>query len=452
MDISILRRMDIIETLNAAGQQELAAHLEKLSGDARKLLERDIASQDWEELKALYAEKSTASKADNVSADLKPMPFRIAEDDLKYNYWKEIGEMLLGKGKVAAFLVAGGQGSRLGFDGPKGMFDIGLPSHKSLFQLQAERLQNLSAQVGHPIPWCIMTSPLNHEATVNFFTEHNFFGMDRDNIRFFEQGTICALTADGKAVLDGDRLALVPDGNGGCFRALAMSGTLAWLVEKGVEYVFLYSVDNALCRICDPAFIGALADNGMMASASKVVHKANAQERVGIFAFQNNKPGVVEYSDLPEEYRDMTNPDGSLVFDGGNLAIHLFRVSGLRKLQTSKLPWHTARKTVCGIESCFKFEQFLFDAFPQLGTMLPFGVIREEEFSPVKNAEGTDSPKTARTMIGKLHREWLMKAHIEVKPGKLYEVSPTISYAGENLSRRLFERELGKNILEFDEE
>ncbi len=442
--------MDIIETLNATGQQDLAAHLETLTGDARKLLERDIASQDWEELKALYTEKSNASKADNVSADLKPMPFRIAEDDLKYNYWKEIGEMLLGKGKVAAFLVAGGQGSRLGFDGPKGMFDIGLPSHKSLFQLQAERLQNLAARVGHPIPWCIMTSPLNHEATVNFFTEHNFFGMDRDNIRFFEQGTICALTADGKAVLDGDRLALVPDGNGGCFRALAMSGTLAWLVEKGVEYVFLYSVDNALCRICDPAFIGALADNGMASSASKVVHKANAQERVGIFAFQNNKPGVVEYSDLPEEYRDMTNPDGSLVFDGGNLAIHLFKVSGLRKLQTSKLPWHTARKTVCGIENCFKFEQFLFDAFPQLGTMLPFGVIREEEFSPVKNAEGTDSPKTARTMIGKLHREWLVKAHVEVKPGKLYEVSPTISYAGENLSRRLFERELGRNILEFD--
>ena len=443
--------MDIIETLNAAGQQELAAHLEKLSGDARRLLERDIASQDWEELKALYAEKSSASKADNVSADLKPMPFRIAEDNLKYDYWKEIGEMLLGKGKVAAFLVAGGQGSRLGFDGPKGMFDIGLPSHKSLFQLQAERLQNLSAQVGHPIPWCIMTSPLNHEATVNFFTEHNFFGMDRDNIRFFEQGTICALTADGKAVLDGDRLALVPDGNGGCFRALALSGSLAWLVEKGVEYVFLYSVDNALCRICDPAFIGALADNGMMASASKVVHKANAQERVGIFAFQNKKPGVVEYSDLPEEYRDMTNPDGSLVFDGGNLAIHLFRVSGLRKLQTSKLPWHTARKTVCGIENCFKFEQFLFDAFPQLGTMLPFGVIREEEFSPVKNAEGTDSPKTARTMIGKLHREWLVKAHVEVKPGKLYEVSPTLSYAGEGLSRRVFEREIGRNILEFEE-
>ena len=443
--------MDIIETLNAAGQQELAAHLEKLSGDARRLLERDIASQDWEELKALYAEKSSASKADNVSADLKPMPFRIAEDNLKYDYWKEIGEMLLGKGKVSAFLVAGGQGSRLGFDGPKGMFDIGLPSHKSLFQLQAERLQNLSAQVGHPIPWCIMTSPLNHEATVNFFTEHNFFGMDRDNIRFFEQGTICALTADGKAVLDGDRLALVPDGNGGCFRALALSGSLAWLVEKGVEYVFLYSVDNALCRICDPAFIGALADNGMMASASKVVHKANAQERVGIFAFQNKKPGVVEYSDLPEEYRDMTNPDGSLVFDGGNLAIHLFRVSGLRKLQTSKLPWHTARKTVCGIENCFKFEQFLFDAFPQLGTMLPFGVIREEEFSPVKNAEGTDSPKTARTMIGKLHREWLVKAHVEVKPGKLYEVSPTLSYAGEGLSRRVFEREIGRNILEFEE-
>ena len=275
--------------------------------------------------------------------------------------------------------------------------------------------------------------------------------MDRTNIRFFEQGTLCALSPDGKAVLDGDRLALVPDGNGGCFRALSQSGTLAWLIERGVKYVFLYSVDNALCRICDPAFIGALASEGRSMSASKVVHKANANEKVGIFAFQNKKPGVVEYSDLPEEYRDMTNPDGSLTFDGGNIAIHLFKIEGLRKLQTSKLPWHTARKTVCGIENCWKFEQFLFDSFPQLGTMMPFGVVREEEFSPVKNAEGCDSPETARIMIGKLHKEWLKKANVEVNPNKLYEISPTISYAGENLNRRTFERELGKGILEFDE-
>ncbi len=444
---------DLINKLHQAGQEELANYLNTLEGDARKHLERDIASQDWEELKALHAEKSTASLSDNVSSDLKPMPFKIGADDLRYNFWKETGEILLGKGQVAAFLVAGGQGSRLGFEGPKGMFDIGLPSHKSLFQLQAERLQNLAAQVGHAIPWCIMTSPLNHEATVNFFTENNFFGMDRNNIRFFEQGTICALTPEGKAVVDeNNRLALVPDGNGGCFRALAQSGTLAWLIERGVKYVFLYSVDNALCRVCDPAFIGALASEGRSMSASKVVPKAGPNEKVGIFAYQNKKPGVVEYSDLPEEYRDMTNPDGSLTFDGGNIAIHLFKIEGLRKLQTSKLPWHTARKTVCGIEKCWKFEQFLFDAFPQLGSMLPFGVIREEEFSPVKNAEGNDSPKTARIMIGKLHREWLQKAHVEVNPNKLYEISPTLSYAGENLNRRTFARELGKGILEFDAE
>lgn len=444
---------DLINKLHQAGQEELANYLNTLEGDARKHLERDIASQDWEELKALHAEKSTVSLSDNVSSDLKPMPFKIGADDLRYNFWKETGEILLGKGQVAAFLVAGGQGSRLGFEGPKGMFDIGLPSHKSLFQLQAERLQNLAAQVGHAIPWCIMTSPLNHEATVNFFTENNFFGMDRNNIRFFEQGTICALTPEGKAVVDeNNRLALVPDGNGGCFRALAQSGTLAWLIERGVKYVFLYSVDNALCRVCDPAFIGALASEGRSMSASKVVPKAGPNEKVGIFAYQNKKPGVVEYSDLPEEYRDMTNPDGSLTFDGGNIAIHLFKIEGLRKLQTSKLPWHTARKTVCGIEKCWKFEQFLFDAFPQLGSMLPFGVIREEEFSPVKNAEGNDSPKTARIMIGKLHREWLQKAHVEVNPNKLYEISPTLSYAGENLNRRTFARELGKGILEFDAE
>lgn len=442
---------EIANNLIAAGQGDLAKHLESLSGEARTLLERDIASQNWEELKALHAEKSTANLADNVSADLKPMPFKIAADDLRYDFWKETGEILLGKGQVAAFLVAGGQGSRLGFDGPKGMFDIGLPSHKSLFQLQAERLRNLAAQVGHPIPWCIMTSPLNHEATVNFFKEHDYFGMNREDIRFFEQGTICALTPDGKAVVDNNRLALVPDGNGGCFRALAQSGTLAWLVEKGVQYIFLYSVDNALCRICDPAFIGALAADGHAMSASKVVHKAGPNEKVGIFAFQDKKPGVVEYSDLPENYRDMTNADGSLTFDGGNIAIHLFKVSALRKLQTSKLPWHTARKTVCGIEKCWKFEQFLFDAFPLLGSMLPFGVIREEEFSPVKNAEGTDSPKTARNMIGKLHSEWLRRAHVQINPKKLYEISPTISYAGEGLRQSIFDRELGRNILEFEE-
>lgn len=443
--------MDIIETLNAAGQQELAAKLESLSGDARALLERDIASQDWLALQSIYEEKSSASLSDNVASDIQPMPFKIASDDLRYDYWKETGEILLGKGQVAAFLVAGGQGSRLGFNGPKGMFDIGLPSHKSLFQLQAERLQNLAAQVGHAIPWCIMTSPLNHEATVNFFREHDYFGMNKDDIRFFEQGTICALNPNGKAVVDeNNRLALVPDGNGGCFRALSQSGTLAWLVERGVQYVFLYSVDNALCRICDPAFVGALAADGRAVSASKVVAKAGPGEKVGIFAFQNNKPGVVEYSDLPENLRDMTNADGSLTYDGGNIAVHLFKISGLRKLQTGKLPWHTARKTVCGIEKCFKFEQFLFDAFPQLGSMMPFGVIREEEFSPVKNAEGNDSPKTAREMIGKLHREWLRKAHVEIDPHKLYEVSPTLSYAGEGLSRRLFERELGRNIWEFD--
>ncbi|MCQ2106143.1 MAG: UDPGP type 1 family protein [Fibrobacter sp.] len=443
---------NLIEILNNFGQQDLAKHLESLSGEARTRLERDVAGQDWEELRALYEEKSSANLTDNVSSDLKPMPFKIATEDLRYDFWKETGEVLLGKGQVAAFLVAGGQGSRLGFDGPKGMFDIGLPSHKSLFQLQAERLLNLGAQAGHAIPWCIMTSPLNHEATVNFFIENNYFGMDRQNVRFFEQGTICALTPDGKAVLDGeDHLALVPDGNGGCFRALSQSGTLAWLIERGVRYVFLYSVDNALCRICDPAFVGALASEGMSMSASKVVHKANAQEKVGIFAYQNRKPGVVEYSDLPEEYRDMTNADGSLTFDGGNIAVHLFKIEGLRKLQTSKLPWHTARKTVCGIEKCWKFEQFLFDAFPQLGSMMPFGVVREEEFSPVKNADGNDSPKTARQMIGRLHRDWLRKAHVEVNPNKLYEVSPQLSYAGENLSRRVFERELGKSILEFDD-
>lgn len=442
---------DIIQDLINFGQDALAAYLETLSSNARNTLESDILSQNFEKLKELYANAQNTKNDCTKSSEITPMQFKIASDDLRYDFWKETGEITLGKGQVAAMLIAGGQGSRLGFNGPKGIFDIGLPSNKSLFQIQAERLQNLAAQVGHAIPWCIMTSPLNNQATIDFFTQNNFFGYSREDIRFFTQGTICALDSNGKAILESENhLALVPDGNGGCFRALAQSGTLAWLIEKGVRYVFLYNVDNVLCRICDPAFIGALASNGQSSFASKVVHKINAQEKVGIFAYKNKKPTVMEYSDMPKELLEKVDNNGNLLFDGGNIGMYIFKIDALRKISANELPWHVARKTVCQKENCYKFEQFLFDAFPQMGNMLTFGVVREEEFAPVKNATGNDSPKSAREMLGKLHREWLVKAHANVAQNKLYEISPTISYNGEGLSRRVFERELGHNILEFE--
>ncbi|MCK9183236.1 MAG: UTP--glucose-1-phosphate uridylyltransferase [Fibrobacteraceae bacterium] len=409
-----------------------------------------MASIDFDLLKKLYAQFSRTEESSKTPDILEPMPFAMAEDDRRYEMWEETGKILLSKGEVAAFTIAGGQGSRLGFEGPKGAYDFGLPSHASLFRLEARRLLNLGAKAEHPIPWAIMTSPLNRKATIEHFEEHSYFGYNKDSIRFFDQGMLCALTPEGEPVKDKNgNYAEVPDGNGGCFRALAISGTLAWFVEKGVRFVFLANVDNALVKMCDPAFIGFLASNGNAPCAVKVVHKRNAQEKVGIFAFKNSKPTVVEYTDISDELRNKTFEDGTLAFDGGNIGIYAFRTDALRKISTMELPWHAARKKVEDIENCWKFEQFLFDAFPLIGQILPYGVEREDDFAPVKNMTGNDSPATARQMLGMLHRSWLEKAKVTLKPRTLYEISPRLTYAGENLSQEIFDRELGRGIFEF---
>ena len=442
--------MDLKNSLLQVGQDHLLEGIDSLSEAERLQLEKEIASQDFNLLNQLFKEHSS-NPIISTDDEILPITFDLAENNIKQDMWEETGFLLLEQGQVAAFLVAGGQGSRLGFEGPKGAYDIGLPSKKSLFQIQAERISNLSARAGHPIPWCIMTSPLNHEDTITHFEDHHFFGLPRDSIRFFSQGTMCALDPNGKAIKSSkEHLALVPDGNGGCFRALAQSGTLAWLIEKGVRYVFLYSVDNVLVKVADPAFVGALASDGRALSSSKVVRKKHPQEKVGVFVIKNKKPSVIEYSDLPEDLRSETYPDCSPLYDGANIAIHLFRIDALKKLQNTPLPWHSAKKTVFGVNNAWKFEQFLFDAFPLLGSMTLYGVSREDEFAPVKNADGDDSPKSARVMLGSLHKYWLERAGVSVDPRKLYEISPTISYSGESLSQTVFDRELGKNILAFD--
>lgn len=412
-----------------------------------------MSNIDFDLVKKLYAQFSNAAPAETSEAEavIKPMPFTMADEDLRKEMWTETGNLLLQQGAVAAFTLAGGQGSRLGFDGPKGAYEFGLPSKATLFRLQARRLMNLGAKTGKPIPWAIMTSPLNRAETVQHFEDHSYFGYNRDYIRFFDQGMLCALKPDGTPLQDENgNYVEAPDGNGGCFRALAMSGTLAWFVEKGVRFVFLCNVDNALVKMCDPTFIGALASDGITPCAAKVVHKKNAQEKVGIFAYKNNKPAVLEYSDISDELRNKTLEDGSLEFDGGNTGMYAFRMDALRKISTKELPWHVARKTVNGVENCWKFEQFLLDAFPFLGKILPYGVEREDEFAPVKNATGNDSPESACKMLGTLHRYWLEQAKVNVKPGKLYEISPRLTYGGENLSQEVFDRELGRGIFEFD--
>jgi UDP-N-acetylglucosamine/UDP-N-acetylgalactosamine diphosphorylase len=440
--------MDIKELLLANNQKALLNKWESLAEKEKKLLESDILSQDFELLDSLY-KASLQETCVSETEDIQPIIFPHSENDLRREMWHATGMHLLKQGYAAAFTLAGGQGSRLGFEGPKGAYDFGLPSKRSLFALQAERLLRLSAEAERQIPWCIMTSPLNHQETIAHFEKNSFFGLDRNYVRFFPQGTIAALTKEGTPIVTkNNRLALVPDGNGGCFRALAKSGCLAWLVELGVRYVFLCNIDNALVRICDPVFLGALAANGKHEAIAKVVAKRDASEKVGIFVYKNKKPAVIEYTDMPEDLRELKDGE-NLVFDGANIGIYAFRIEALRKMQKTPLPWHTARKTVENIPDSLKFEQFIFDAFPALNSFATFGAYRDDEFSPIKNAEGNDSPQSAREMLGKLHKSWLIQAGVKLSNDKLYEISPSLSYAGEGLSKTIFERELGKNILEF---
>lgn len=440
--------MNAKEILQKYKQDELLEKLESLPENERELLEKDILSQDFELLNSLYNE-SKKEPVFSESDDIRPIQFPHSENDLRREMWQATGMHLLKQGYAAAFTLAGGQGSRLEFEGPKGAYEFGLPSKRSLFALQAERLLRLSAEAERPIPWCIMTSPLNHKETINHFEEHSYFGLNRNFVRFFPQGTIAALHPNGSPILTKEnRLALVPDGNGGCFRALAQSGCLAWLVEQGIRYVFLNNIDNALVRICDPVFLGALAAQGNCEAMAKVVAKRDAAEKVGIFVYKNKKPAVIEYTDMLEDLRELKNGD-DLVFDGANIGIYAFKIEALRKMQKTPLPWHTAKKTIENIPQALKFEQFLFDAFQSLNSFTTFGAYRDDEFSPIKNAEGNDSPKMAREMLGKLHKSWLIQAGAQINPDKLYEISPTLSYAGEGLSDEIFKRELGKNILEF---
>lgn len=452
---------DLLQILEKYGQFNLLEHHRRVPARLQPQWIQQLQALDLPLLSRLH--KDLVIQANNCNQTLQsmqptPMPYSLAQQSSDYLSWKKKGEELLAEGKVAAFLVAGGQGSRLGFDGPKGICGIGLPSGRSLFQLQAERLLYLQRRHGKAIPWCIMTSPLNHDATVNFFTENKFFGLHPNSVRFFPQGMLPALDQEGQVLLDScGQIALAPDGNGGCFRALHSSGNLQWLKDQSVEFVFLYSVDNALVLPCDPAFVGAL-HNSQAPCSSKVVAKAHAAEKVGVFALLNGLPKVIEYSDLPADLREQRNEKGDLLFASANIANHLFRLSALEAVANSPLPYHVAHKKIPFYRdeigrvnpsepNAWKFEQFLFDIFPLLGKMQTYGVERRREFAPVKNASGDDSPMTALNLLGNLHRNWLIEANILLPANNdLYEISPLLSYQGEGLCSRVWDQALHKTI------
>ncbi len=403
---------DLRDQFTAAGQGHVFGHWESLDEAARSAFSAQLEAVDLQLVTRLGG--LLGSDAERASPALSPPevfpacpgPDRAAAR----NGAVARGEELLAAGKVGFVLVAGGQGSRLGFDGPKGAYEIGPVTQKSLFEWHAARIQAAGTRHGFQPRWYVMTSAANDAQTRAFFDAHGHFGFDPADVFLFQQDMLPALDGEGRIVLAGPgELFLAPNGHGGTLAALQSSGALADMATHGIEQLSYFQVDNPLGRHADPLFIG-LHDLAGAEMSSKVVAKRDAAEKVGVLGLIDGVLGCIEYSDLSDELRHATDTDGNLLFNAGNIAAHVIRrdfVEGLTSGGDLDLPWHIARKQLkCIAEDGalverpgVKFETFIFDALAQTTSTVVLEVLREEEFSPVKNAEGNDSPDTCRASL-----------------------------------------------------
>ena len=413
-------------------------HINKITNRALKPAKTDDCSTAIS-LEPL-PESATASILDSAKSDI--------------DAWYQSGLDLIAANKVAVILMAGGQGTRLGSSAPKGCYDIGLPSQKSLFQIQAERIRKVqelaSKNSGNKVtvPWYVMTSGPTRGPTEAFFEENGYFGLDKHDVVIFEQGVLPCISNDGKILLESkSKVAVAPDGNGGIYQALVVSGVLDDMKERGIEHIHAYCVDNCLVKVADPVFIGFSAAKSVDI-ATKVVRKRNATEPVGLIVSKNGRPGVVEYSEIDDETakaEDAKQP-GVLKFRAANIVNHYYSIAFLDSIPkwAPNLPHHVARKKIPAVDlqtgetvkpakpNGIKLEQFVFDCFPllPLDKFACMEVRREEEFSPLKNARGTgeDDPDTSKKDILSQGRRWCEAAGATVSSVEGVEVSPLTSY------------------------
>ena len=405
---------EIKTKLTKYNQAHLLNGYDELPENAQKQLLNDIQGIDFEFIDNLY--QNTKKEIDFSNDVIEPIEY-LDKYKLNDNYknFEEAGRKAIAAGKLAAVTMAGGQGTRLGHSGPKGTYDIGLDSHKSLFELLSDNLKQEGKKYGVVIPWFIMTSKENNAATVEHFAKNNFFGYEKDkNIFFFNQGQLPMIDTNGKILKGEDgQVKLAANGHGGIFEALVKNNMTDKMKELGVEWVFIGGVDNCLAKMVDPVLMGMAIEKDIKAAGKSVV-KANPQEKVGVFCKRNGKPSVVEYSEISKEMTERTDENGELVFGESHILCNLFNLSSIEKMGSKPLPYHSAFKKATYIDpegnkivptepNAYKFEAFLFDAFGELDDMAILRVKREEEFAPVKNASGVDSPETARELYKKFY-------------------------------------------------
>lgn len=447
------------------GQEHLLAGWDRLSERERAHLVDQILSLPWERLAGLIESHVRRRPAAGLPGEVEPAAVWPAEPSgelaARYAAARSAGEEAAKGGRVAALTVAGGAGTRLGFDGPKGCLPVSPVRGKSLFQLFAESIRWWSRRLGVRIPWAIMTSEANDEATRAFFAEHEYFGLEGEDVLFFVQGMMPVFDREGRILLEGPgQIALSPDGHGGTIDALHRSGVLRRLRERGVEVLSYFQVDNPLVRVIDPLFVGLHITEGADVS-SKTVPKAHDLEAVGHFVRCGGRDMVIEYTDLPESLARARNADGSRRFDAANIAIHVFSAEFLERVggeaEGLRLPWHRAEKRVAYYDpavgrrvepegaNAIKLERFIFDVLPLARRHVLLATRREEEFSPIKNATGADSLETAQRDMVRRAARWLEAAGVPVprradgEPDAVVEISPLVAWDADSLREALRE-------------
>ena len=450
---------ELRKTAGKYGQEHLFAYYDSLPPASQQKLLAQIAAVEFDTVERLVME-FIRQPAKELGGKLEPAPViavpKTEAEIAARNDAREAGEEALRKGRIACFVVAGGQGTRLGLNGPKGAFEIGPISKRSLFQVHAEKVKALRKKYKAAIPFLVMTSDANDDETRAYFEANKYFGLSPDSVRIFKQANMPAVGRDGKILLAAkDELTLSPNGHGGSIKALWESGAIEWVRSQGVDTLFYFQVDNPLTKVCDPVFLGYhLKARSQM--STKVCRKRDWKEKVGVLGLRDGAMSVIEYSDLPEALAKETDASGALNWWAGNIAIHVLDCGFIEQLNKGgfQLPYHKAEKAVpcigpdgnpvaakTGEKNGVKFETFVFDALAQAERTLNLETLREDDFSPVKNADGDDSPATTKRDMQAQYARWLEAAGVKLPrkaDGALdcaLEISPLTSLEGENLER-----------------
>jgi UDP-N-acetylglucosamine/UDP-N-acetylgalactosamine diphosphorylase len=453
--------LSLSDRLAEAGQSHLLRWVDELAPAEREKLKKQIGLIDFPTITSLSNAQS--SNTEEAAQEHKEMALRAKQpsnlvrlpvsDEQRAERLEafQYGEQLLAAGKVGVILVAGGQGSRLGFSQPKGMFAIGPVSDRTLYQVLAEQLLARSRRAGTAIPYFIMTSEATHTETIQFFDEHNHFGLNPDDIFFFQQGFMPAVDADTGQILmtEKDQIAVSPNGHGGMLQALSGANLLKEMQSRNVEFLYYHQVDNPTAIVCDPEFLGLHAVQNSEYS-TKVVAKVHPTEKMGVVVDVDGQTQIIEYSDLPADLADKTDENDSPLFWAGNTAIHIFNREFLERMTAmdDPLPFHQAHKKVAYLnnegdhvspesENAYKFERLIFDALTHARCALVVETDREREFNPVKNKEGNDSPETSRAALNRLSSNWLQEAGAEIAEGVEIEISPLFALDANEVKQQI---------------